>query len=246
MTTCAYAGPDSLLLRLTGAVHRRCAHSRRVRALAEVICGLGITPGRWLDIGCGDGQLAQAIMMSNPGVEIVGVDVKPRCDAVIPVDAIDGKRLDYPDAFFDGAILVDVLHHADDPAAILAEAVRVSRTIIIKDHLCRGTVDRLTLSFMDWFGNAPWGVSCPGNYLSLEQWNGLFRRTRLHLDVFCTKLGLYPAAFRFLFERGLHFAARLTRVDCRPALLSKRIAIIERNANQRQERQHCQPSPITG
>ncbi|MGQ9649538.1 MAG: class I SAM-dependent methyltransferase [Phycisphaerae bacterium] len=246
MTTSAYARPDSLLLGLTGAVHRRCVHSRRVRALAEVISGLGITPGRWLDIGCGDGQLAQAIMMSNPGVEIVGVDVKPRCDAVIPVDTIDGKRLHYPDAFFDGAILVDVLHHTDDPAAILAEAVRVSRTIIIKDHLCRGTVDRLTLSFMDWFGNAPWGVSCPGNYLSMEQWNGLFRRTRLHLDVISTKLGLYPAAFRFLFERGLHFAARLTRADRRSALLSKRIAIIERNANQRQERQYRQPSPITG
>lgn len=185
-------------------------------------------------------------MTTNPGVEIVGVDVKPRCDAVIPVERIDGKRLDYPDEFFDGAILVDVLHHTDDPAAILAEAVRVSRTIIIKDHLCRGTVDRLTLSFMDWFGNAPSGVSCPGNYLSMEQWNVLFRRTRLHLDVFRTKLGLYPAAFHFLFERGLHFAARLTQVDRRSGLPTRRIAKIERHANHRQERQYCLPSQITG
>jgi len=235
-----------LLLRLTGAVHRRCAHSRRVRVLAEVLSGLGITAGRWLDIGCGDGQLAQAIMTAHRGVEIVGVDIQPRCDAVIPVERIDGRRLDYPDGFFDGAILVDVLHHTDDPAAILTEAVRVSRTIIIKDHLCRGTVDRLTLSFMDWFGNAPSGVNCPGHYLSTEQWIALFRQTRLHLDVLCTKLGLYPAAFNFLFERGLHFAARLTRVDCRPGLESKRFAIIERHGNQQQEGQYCLPSRITG
>jgi SAM-dependent methyltransferase len=214
MTTFTHAGPDSFLLKLTGAVHRRFAHSRRVRVLAESIRDLGITPGRWLDIGCGDGRLAQAVMELVPGVDILGVDVKPRPDAVIPVNRTDGQSLDFPDNAFSGAILVDVLHHGDDPAAMLAEAARISRrSIIIKDHLCANLVDRCVLSFMDWFGNAPSGVDCPRRYLSLPQWDALFRETELNLEVMRIKLGLYPVTFRLLFERNMHFIARLAPID---------------------------------
>jgi SAM-dependent methyltransferase len=214
MTTYPHAAPDSLFLKLTGAVHQQCAHSRRVRVLAKSIHDLGLAPGRWLDIGCGDGRLAQAVMNLSPDVEIVGVDVKPRGDAVIPVGAIDGHHLDYPDATFTGAILVDVLHHAEDPAAVLAEASRVSRrTIIVKDHLCRNMVDRLILSFMDWFGNAPSGVECPQHYLSMDEWNVLFHRTGLNPEVLRIKLGLYPVAFRLLFDRGMHFITRLAPIN---------------------------------
>ena len=214
MTACAHVRPDSLFLKLTGAIHQRCASSRRVRVLAAAIRDLGITPGRWLDIGCGDGRLAQAVMESTPDVEIVGVDVRPRPDAVIPVSTMDGQHLNYPDGAFTGTILVDVLHHAKEPVAVLTEAARVSRrAIIIKDHLCRNTVDRLILSFMDWFGNAPSGVECPRRYLSPSQWEALFRQTRLNPEVLRSRLDLYPAAFRWLFDRDMHFVARLEKGD---------------------------------
>ncbi len=214
MTTCANARLDSLFLKLTGAVHRRCTHSRRVRVLAAAIGDLGMPAGRWLDVGCGDGRLARAVMELNPDVEIVGVDVRPRSDAVIPVGTTDGQHLNYPDGAFAGTILVDVLHHAKDPAAVLAEAARVSRgAIIIKDHLCRSSLDRLILSFMDWFGNAPSGVDCPRGYLSPSQWETLFHRTQLRAEAQRSRLGLYPAAFRWLFERNMHFIARLEKGD---------------------------------
>jgi ubiquinone/menaquinone biosynthesis C-methylase UbiE len=127
---------------------------------------------------------------------------------------MDGEHLNYPDGAFAGTMLVDVLHHTNGPEAVLAEAARVSRhAVIIKDHLCRNTVDRLILSFMDWFGNAPSGIDCPRRYLSPSQWEDLFHQTRLSPKAMRSRLSLYPFAFRWLFERNMHFVARLERGD---------------------------------
>ena len=55
--------------------------------------------------------------------------------AAIPVTIYDGRTLPFEAAAFDALIIVDVLHHADDPALLLREAARVARrSILIKDH----------------------------------------------------------------------------------------------------------------
>jgi len=53
----------------------------------------------------------------------------------------------------------DVLHHTQDPAVLLREAVRVSRSfVLLKDHLDENILDDVTLRLMDWVGNRPHGV----------------------------------------------------------------------------------------
>jgi hypothetical protein len=62
---------------------------------------------------------------------------------------------------------------------------------------------------MDWVGNAPHGVALPYNYWQEDQWKSEFKKLRLTLAEWKSDLGLYPVPFCWLFDRQLHFIARL-------------------------------------
>lgn len=75
-----------------------------------------------LDVGCGDGRLSQRIMVLRPDVQIEGVEVACRSASVMTVRHFDGRELPFPDATFDVAMLIDVVHHCVDGLAVLSEA----------------------------------------------------------------------------------------------------------------------------
>jgi SAM-dependent methyltransferase len=188
-----------------------------VRVLAEHLAALHpLLEGgaRVLDVGSGDGRLASALIELRPDLEVEGCDVLPRPDAVIPTTAFDGVTLPHADDAFDAVMLVDVLHHADDPPALLGEAARVARAcVVVKDHNRTGFAGALTLRFMDWVGNKPHGVPLPYNYLSPAEWAAAYRELGLRVDEIRERLGLYPAPFTWIFDRSLHFAARIVPCD---------------------------------
>ena len=134
-------------------------------------------------------------------------------NAKILVRPFDGSTIPYPDASFDAAMFVDVLHHTLEPFTLLKEAARVARTILIKDHLRNGFLSHATLRFMDWFGNAHHGVALPYNYWSRDQWNAAFGALQVTPSEMNSSLGLYPAPASWLFERKLHFLVKLNRLD---------------------------------
>ena len=77
---------------------------------------------------------------------------------------------------------VDVLHHAADPRALLAEGARVARhSLVIKDHLLRGFLAGPTLRFMDRIGNERHGVSLPYDYWRPETWTHAFEALGLRV-----------------------------------------------------------------
>lgn len=192
------------------AIHDSYVHGRRVRRLAALLAALVPGRGSVLDVGCGDGLLAYALRQARPELRIVGLDVLVRPHTYIPVRGFDGLHLPYDDDRFDAVLFVDVLHHASDPMALLAEAGRVARErVLIKDHLLEGFLAAQTLRFMDWVGNARHGVALPYHYWSRRQWQDAFRTLGWHTEDWQEDLRLYPAPFDWLFGRRLHFLARL-------------------------------------
>lgn len=191
-------------------VHGKQVHARRVQVLTRHLAELIPNDLRVLDVGSGDGQVARLLMQLRPDLEIEGVDVLVRPDVAIPTTAFDGERLPFDDGAFDAVVMVDVLHHAKVPLDLLAETARVAKSwIVLKDHYQQGLAAHATLRFMDWVGNRAHGVSLPYNYLRPSEWRSGFERLGLKVDEERDHLGLYPWPANWLFERGLHFAARL-------------------------------------
>jgi SAM-dependent methyltransferase len=183
---------------------------RRARVLSERIAQILPPTASVLDVGCGDGQIASLIAQRLPGVRIQGVDVLVRGEARIPVEWFDGRRLPYHQQSFDVVMLNDVLHHADDPHVLLQEAVRVARqAIVVKDHLLQGILAGCTLRLMDRVGNRRFGVRLPYNYWRCRQWRETFADLGTELDFWDDRLNLYGWPFTVLFDRHLHFVARL-------------------------------------
>lgn len=193
---------------ILNAVHHRAIHNRRVRILSRHLARIIPTGGRVLDVGCGDGLISRALMDLRPDLAIEGVDVLLRPVTHIPVTEFDGDVLPFDAESFDYVTMVDVLHHTDDPTAVLSEARRVARKgVVIKDHLLEGAGARATLRLMDWVGNRGHDVVLPFNYLTRARWDEAFRRARLRVVTQEAKLGLYPWPARLIFERHLHFIA---------------------------------------
>lgn len=194
-----------------GTVHGKLVFDRRIRRLAAAIAERLPRDARVLDVGCGSGDLAALVMQLRPDLHIEGIDVLVRPETAIPVHAYDGAHIPFEDNSFDAAMVIDVLHHTDDPESVLAEIARVAPTVVIKDHLRDGIAAGPTLRFMDWVGNASHGVRLPYNYLSQREWKAIWTRLHLGAGAFVTRLALYPRPFSWFFDRGLHFVAVLSR-----------------------------------
>ena len=165
---------------------------------------------RILDVGCGDGLIAQLLMQMRPDISVRGIDVLVRESNKIPVEHFDGQRIPYGNVSFDVVLFVDVLHHAEDPCELLKEALRVSRKVVlIKDHIQEGFLAGPTLRFMDRVGNLRHGVSCRYDYWPRQRWFETFQSLGVKEIEWRQHLGLYPCPSSWIFERSLHFVARL-------------------------------------
>jgi len=192
--------------------HASRVHTRRVRVLAATAARLLPPRASVLDVGCGDGLLAATLARLRPELAITGVEVAPRPGCHIPVTAFDGRTLPFADGSFDAALIVDVLHHTNDPAVLFREIVRVARScVVIKDHLREGWAAQATLRFMDEVGNRRHGVPLPYNYLNRAEWDRLFEESGVTVAETDPVAALYPVPARLVFGRGLHFFARLEK-----------------------------------
>jgi SAM-dependent methyltransferase len=191
-------------------IHGGPVHGRRVRVLTRHLADLIPSRARVLDVGCGDGLLTSLIVQERPDLSVTGVDVLVREGTRIPVEAFDGRTLPYGAREFDATLLVDVLHHAEDPMSLLRETARVTRRhIVIKDHLRKGPLAGPILRFMDWVGNARHHVALPYTYWTQQEWDKAFSDLGVRISAWKPRLGLYAMPVSWVFERQLHFVAQL-------------------------------------
>ncbi len=192
-------------------VHQSRVLGRRVRILAQHIDPLVPQGSSVLDVGSGDGLLAQELLRRRSDVTIRGVDVLPRETCAISVTLYDGLSLPFPNDSFGTVTLVDVLHHAEDPVRLLREAARVTASLVIKDHTSDRPLAATTLRIMDRIGNARHGVALPYCYWRRRTWLEHFGELGLEAASWESGLGLYPAPLSWVFGGSLQFLARVVR-----------------------------------
>jgi SAM-dependent methyltransferase len=193
---------------LAARLHGKVVHRRRVEKLASAIAPL-LSRGKLLDVGCGDGSLSVRLAELVSGLDVLGADIVSRPTTGIDVVQYDGRQLPFAEGSFDTVLLVDVLHHADAPEALIAECARVSRgSIIIKDHVRNSAFDQAVLSFMDFAGNAPYGIARTYRYLSPAQWDRLLAPLGV-VETHAVR-GLYPFPVSLVCGRGLHCLFKIT------------------------------------
>jgi ubiquinone/menaquinone biosynthesis C-methylase UbiE len=150
-------------------------------------------------------------MNTKPNLRIKGVETLAPVDSFIEQSTYDGIRLPFADKSFDYAMLINVLHHTDDPFVTLMEANRVARrAVVLKDHYANNRFDYYNLVAMETVGNAFSGIHQPYRFLSEKEWDQLFRRAKLRQEKLLTRFVSYNRFFDLFLGRNLHFVALLS------------------------------------
>ncbi len=146
------------------------------------ICSPFIKKGdRVLDLGCGSAIISQTLK-DYFQADVIGADVVDRRIFPIPFKMTNGKTLPFSDKEFDEVLIAYVLHHAEDPEALLKEAVRVAKgKIIIFEDLPEGILSSIFcrihgFSFDNFFGN-----KSHTSFKKRVEWEGLFRKLSLEI-----------------------------------------------------------------
>ena len=117
--------------RQLGSLHRFLGNQR---AILDALRRHPRPLGRVLDLGCGSGELLNAIQR-DLRVEVQGIDLRPprRLSFDVPIIAADASRDRLPDA--DVAVCVVVFHHLTEAeiVALVRNAGRSVRRLIILD-----------------------------------------------------------------------------------------------------------------
>lgn len=197
-------------LSLAKRLHRIAVQAPRTERLGAALAELTRPAHSLLDVGCGSGEVAREIGARMGASLVEGVDVLVQPEPFIPVTRYDGATLPFPDASFDAVLLSDVLHHAESPRALLAEALRVARAaVVVKDHFAFGPVSRRLLLAMDLAANGFYDIAVRGAYLDPSEWQALFLESGARVARLEWPLHVHAPALRVLAPSRLQFAARL-------------------------------------
>ena len=101
-----------------------------------------------LDVGSGNGVLCHELR--NRGYSVAALDIGnfSFVDAVKPI-LYDGSRMPFKDASFDVTLLITVLHHAEQPERVFAEAMRVGKKIVVIEEIYTNIFNRYLTYFVD-------------------------------------------------------------------------------------------------
>ncbi|MFH1414646.1 MAG: class I SAM-dependent methyltransferase [Elusimicrobiota bacterium] len=195
-----------------GNFHKNRIHTARSLRIGTRLAGIIPHNAGILDVGCGDGLVSSIIMKQRPDISIRGIDISTENPCLIPVEKFDGINIPFQTGKTEIVLIVDVLHHLDNPQHLLSEAARIaSGAVMIKDHVCDRFLGSNILSFMDWVGNSYLKVNLPYNYWKKQKWLETFADMGFkEEDIdWIDDITLYPHPFEWFFGKSLNFICTL-------------------------------------
>jgi SAM-dependent methyltransferase len=151
------------------------AAEKMAKEIKEFVIGEKI-----LDLGCGSGIFGKKIKEKFKR-EIVGIDIVDKRVVDVPFKIYNGKKIPFPENYFDLVIISFVLHHTQDPISILKEARRVGKRLIIFEDLPEGIFGKI-YCFLHWISwNLFFGKSPKFNFHKTKEWKEIFKNLGLKL-----------------------------------------------------------------
>ena len=134
---------------------------------------------RLLEIGSGPGSVLAEFRAA--GYQVEGLDVADSSyDETLQAELYDGETMPYEAGAFDTALLLTVLHHTPDPDAILREAARIARRIIIIEDVFESAWQRKYTKVADSITNLEF-LGHPHTNRSDPDWRATFKTLELEL-----------------------------------------------------------------
>jgi len=169
---------NSFYLNLVNPFYSK-GNATREKAIAEGLRKYLKGNEKILDVGCGNGEVAYNLKRMKK-VKIVGIDPQKSTN-LIPFVMAKGEHLPFQTDYFECTLLIDVLHHTNDPRDVLKEASKVAKRIIIKDVFYNSKLQRLLLEIAETMFSGPSYMPLPYNYLRLEEWEKIFQSLKLRI-----------------------------------------------------------------
>lgn len=132
-----------------------------------------------VDIGCGAGSVTTLLRANGHAVTPLDVRAQSLTPAVVPV-LFDGRNIPVGTRQFDVALLLTVLHHTNDPEALLAEAARVATRVLVIEDTYNNRVQRALTLITDSVVNFEFRGH-PHNNRSDREWRATFARLRMRV-----------------------------------------------------------------
>jgi ubiquinone/menaquinone biosynthesis C-methylase UbiE len=135
---------------------------------------------RVLDIGAGNCVLCQ--QLRQRGYDVVPVDLANLSfvNEIVPV-VYDGTTLPFDNDSFDVAMVITVLHHVQDPDAVLAELKRVARRLIVIEEIYENSLEKYFTYLIDSLFNLEF-FNHPRSNRTDDGWRAAFQRLGLGVD----------------------------------------------------------------
>ncbi len=158
-----------------GEIFFRDVLERRIQA----ICTFIEPKAKILDLGTGQGLLARKL--KDRGFEITTADVvnKSYYPDIQPI-IYDGEHLPFPNKSFDACLLIAVLHHAKNEKAVLREAARVAKKLVVLEDTYKSRLQKYYVKYMDSIINKEF-FGHPHHNKTDAQWRELFEEYGLKL-----------------------------------------------------------------
>lgn len=131
--------------------------------------------GNVLDIGAGRCYIAREIQSKNKA-KVTCLDVKDLSQTDIKVIVYDGKYFPFKSNQFDSALIAYVLHHCEEPLAVLKEAIRVCTGNIV---IFEDTKPSIITNAMDFLSNKLRHVETPFKFRTEKEWLNIFKKLNL-------------------------------------------------------------------